>query len=96
MRKYYKAYYLKDLRQFSQWTEKHAENEPELTDDTICYLGDDFIVVSSPVQVKDAIFDNVTPAWQEFCATTLRFEIPKDLRVVAATSEQASVAATAI
>lgn len=80
MRKYCKAYHLKNLRQFSGWTEQSTEQEPELTDDDICYLWDDFIVVRSPVQEQGVIFDRVTPEWQEFCKTTLHFEIPEDLR----------------
>ena len=82
MRQYYKAYYLKDLRQFSEWRGASAEKEAELADDTICYLGDDFVVVQSPVQDKEPLFSAATPAWQEFCRTTLEFEIPEDLRVV--------------
>src|SRR5690348_6179503 len=80
MRKYCKAYHLKDFRQFSGWTEQRTEQEPEPTDDDIGYLWDDFIVVRSPVQEQGVIFDHVTPAWQEFCKTTLHFEIPEDLR----------------
>jgi len=80
MRKYCNAYKLGDLRQFSGWTEKREENEPELTDDSICYLWDDFTVVKSPVQDKGVLFDAVTPEWREFCDTTLKFEIPEDLR----------------
>ncbi|HEU5230659.1 MAG TPA: hypothetical protein VFU49_22745 [Ktedonobacteraceae bacterium] len=80
MRHYCKAYKLGDLRQFSGWAEKREENEEELTDESICYLWDDFIVVKSPVQDKGVIFDAITPEWQEFCTTTLGFEIPEDLR----------------
>ncbi len=81
MRKYCKAYYLKDLRQFGQWTEKRDENEPELSDESIVYLWDDFIVVRSPViPDKGLVFDDVTPEWQQFCKGTLNFEIPEDLR----------------
>jgi hypothetical protein len=80
MRNYCKAYKLADLRQFSGWVEKRAENEGELSDDSICYLWDDFTVVRSPVQDKGVLFDDVTPEWREFCATTLQFEIPEDLR----------------
>jgi hypothetical protein len=80
MRKYCKAYKLGDIRQFSGWSEKHEENEPELSDESICYIWDDFVVVRSPVQEKGIIFDAVTPEWREFCVTTLQFEIPEDLR----------------
>ena len=80
MRHYCKAYKLGDLRQFNGWSEKREENEVELTDESICYLWDDFIVVRSPVQDKGVVFDTVTPEWREFCTTTLHFEIPEDLR----------------
>lgn len=81
LRKYCKAYYLKDLRQFNNWTEKREENEQELTDEDVVYLWDDFTVVRSPViPDKGLIFDNVTEEWQHFCKNTLAFEIPEDLR----------------
>ena len=80
MRKYCKAYQLSDMRQFSDWNEKREENEPELSDDDICYLWDDFTVVKSPVRDKGVLFDAVTPQWQDFCTTMLQFEIPEDLR----------------
>lgn len=80
MRKYCKAYYLKDLRQFSGWSEKNEDNEAVLNDDTICYLWDDFVVVKSPVQEKGILFDQVTPEWRDFCVANLHFEIPEDLR----------------
>ena|SRR5579884_1315078 len=80
LRKYCKAYYLKDLRAFNGWTEKQQENEAELTDEDVVYIWDDFTVVKSPVLPGGVIFEDVTPAWQEFCQTTLHFEIPEDLR----------------
>ena len=81
MRKYCKAYHLRDLRQFSGWTEKKEANESDLSDDDVVYLWDDFTVVRSPViPDKGLVFDTVTPEWQSFCATTLQFEIPEDLR----------------
>ena|SRR5436190_24025039 len=80
IRKYCKAYYLKDLRQFSDWTEKREESEAELADEDVVYLWDDFVVVRSPVLPGGVIFDQVTPQWQDFCQTTLGFEIPEDLR----------------
>ena len=82
MKKYCKAYYLKDLRQFPEWSEKAEEGEAtELTDETVVYLWDDFTVVKSPViPDKGLLFDDVTPRWQDFCKTTLQFEIPEDLR----------------
>jgi hypothetical protein len=87
MRKYCKAYYLKDLRAYQQWTEKAQENEPALTDEDVVYLWDDFIVVRSPVLPGGEIFEDVTPEWQEFCKATLLFEIPEDLRYAYETVE---------
>ena len=80
IRKYCKAYYLKDLRAFDGWTEKREENEPDLTDEDVVYLWDDFVVVRSPVLPGGVIFDNVTQQWQDFCHSTLQFEIPEELR----------------
>jgi hypothetical protein len=81
MRKYCKAYYLKDIKQFHAWTEKHEENEEELSDDSVVYLWDDFTVVRSPViPDKGLLFDEITPEWQAFCLEILKFEIPEDLR----------------
>ena len=80
IRKYCKAYYLKDLRAFEDWTEKREEKEAELTDEDVVYLWDDFTVVRSPVLPGGVIFDDVTQKWQDFCHTTLQFEIPEDLR----------------
>jgi hypothetical protein len=92
MRKYCKAYYLKDLRQFAEWTEKGQENTPELTDEDVVYLWDDFIVVRSPVLPGGEIFDAVTPQWQDFCTTALQFEIPEDLRYAYEKKEEEVVA----
>ena len=81
MRKYCKAYHLKDLRRFAHWTERHEENEQELSEDDVVYLWDDFIVVISPViPNKGLLFDEITPEWQVFCKETLQFEVPEDLR----------------
>jgi hypothetical protein len=80
MRKYYKAYKLGDLRQFSHWAECIQTNREELPDDTICYLSDDFTVAQSPFSNADPLFKTVTPEWQEFCKNHLKFEIPEDLR----------------
>jgi hypothetical protein len=88
MRKYCKAYYIKDLRQFNGWTERLEENEPALADDDIGYIWDDFTVVKSPILSKSAIFDDVTPAWQNFCRNVLQFEIPEDLRYAYAHPEE--------
>lgn len=89
LRKYCKAYYLKDLRQFNGWSEKTTEEQPEASDDDVVYLWDDFTVVKSPVVPdKGLVFDAVTPEWQDFCTTTLHFAIPEDLRYAYEQQEQ--------
>ena len=80
IRKYCKAYFLKDLRQYSVWTEKREGDESELSDEDVVYLWDDFTVVKSPVLPGGVIFDEAMAEWQDFCRTTLQFEIPEDLR----------------
>lgn len=89
LKKYCKAYHLKDLQQFPGWQLKSDADEPELTEDAIVYLWDDFTVVRSPViPDKGLLFDAITPEWQEFCKTTLKFEIPEDLRYAYAESRE--------
>lgn len=80
MRKYCKAYHLRDLRQFNAWQEKRTANDQELSGDTIVYLWDDFTVVTSPIHKESVLFEHVTPEWQHFCTSVLQFEIPEDLR----------------
>ncbi|WP_218029010.1 hypothetical protein [Tengunoibacter tsumagoiensis] len=79
MKKYCKAYFLKDLRQFPDWSEQ--QDESPLGDEDVVYLWDDFTVVKSPiVPEKGIIWQHVTPEWQDFCKSSLKFEIPDDLR----------------
>lgn len=80
MHKYCKAYLVSAMRQFPNWAEKRDEDEPELSDDSIVYLWDDFTVVRSPIiPDKGLIFDQITEEWKSFCQTTLHFAIPEDL-----------------
>lgn len=82
MRTYAKAYKLQDLRQFPNWTERKLEGEEDLTDDSLVFIWDDFTVTTGHFDGKDKgyLYDDVTPEWQEFCKTTLNFEIPEDVR----------------
>ncbi len=90
MGKYCKAYLLKDLRQFSQWTEqvenvrkekkqvdgKEVEFERQLTDDDILYLQENYVITDGIFKDENIIFDHLTSEWKEFCTKTLLFEIP--------------------
>jgi hypothetical protein len=60
------------------WTEKREESDEAITDESVVYLWDDFVVVRSPVLPGEVIFYQVTTEWQEFWQTTLHFEIPFD------------------
>lgn len=90
MGKYCKAYLLKQLRQFHQWTERienirkdktqvdgnEVDSDRELTDNYIFYLQESYIVTDGIFLDKNIIFDDVTPEWKTFCTNTLGFEIP--------------------
>ncbi len=90
MGKYCKAYLLKGMREFGEWSEK-AENARmekqekngeeievtrELTDDAIVYLQEDYIVTDGIFEDENIIFDDVTPDWIKYCQEVLGFEIP--------------------
>lgn len=90
MGKYCKAYSLKKLREFSQWTErienvrkekreidgKEVEVNRKLTDDDFLYLQENYVVTDGIFMDENIIFDNVTPEWKDFCKITLGFENP--------------------
>lgn len=90
MGKYCKAYPLKRLRQFSQWTErtgntrkekkeidgKEVEVYRELTDDDFLYLQENYIVTDDIFMDENIIYDNVTLEWKDFCNNMLGVEIP--------------------
>ncbi|MFN6514079.1 MAG: hypothetical protein RMY29_006205 [Nostoc sp. CreGUA01] len=90
MGKYCKAYSVKKLREFSQWTEctentrkenkvvegKEVVINRKLTDDDFLYLQENYVVTDGIYKDENIIFDRVTPQWQEFCHKILGFEIP--------------------
>lgn len=81
MRKYCKAYQLRELRQFAGWTEKPQADGAVLNDDDICFIWDDFTVqAKSPFPEQGTLFDDVTPEWRAFCTEQLHFAIPDDLQ----------------
>ncbi len=88
--KYCKAYQVKRFREFGEWTEnterlrerkeiiegKEVAAVRSLSDDDILYLQEDFTVTDGIFLNEHVIYDKTTPEWQEFCHTTLRFELP--------------------
>jgi hypothetical protein len=90
MGKYCKAYALKDLRAFSQWTEtaenarrekrivdgREVEAVRTLTDDSFVYVQENYVVTDGIFKDEYILFDDVTPEWIEYCEQELSFEIP--------------------
>jgi len=75
-RPYCKGFYLKDLRDFSQWPQ---DTMPADAAEAIVYLHQNFTVTKSVWPDEDVIFRNVTPEWVQFCQSRLNFSVPADL-----------------
>lgn len=86
MSKYCKAYYVKDLAQFSGWQPKLDDLRPEedekdpdkktertaLKDDDIVYVHDSYIVTDGTIYPDEhVLFDKVSDEWKEFLEKTL-------------------------
>lgn len=89
-RKYCMAVHLKDLREFPNWKENNvaantnANGDVEtLTDSSIVYLHESFVVAKSIWQEENVIFNDVTREWKHFCTTVLKFRVPDDLELIA-------------
>jgi hypothetical protein len=91
VKKYCKAYALGELRRFPGWADGAARDERTMSDDAIVFVCDELTVLVSPVgNDKDKrLLAKVTPEWEEFCAKTLKFAIPKDLAFAYAEPGQA-------
>ncbi len=92
---YCKAYHLFSLRAYPAWSEK-AENARRtdadgndlshprvLTDDSIVYLQENFVVTDDIYKEENVLFDNVTPEWINYCEQTLGYAIPEDVAAIA-------------
>jgi hypothetical protein len=89
--KYCKSYPLSRLRQFSGWHEQSENSRKirrvvegeivevarQLSDDDYVYLHGDFTVTDGIFIDENIIFDEVTPAWKEFCSHLLDGSPPK-------------------
>jgi hypothetical protein len=88
MSDYSKAYLLGQLRAYPGWHEKSenarveevdgkkADAPRELTDDSIVYVHDNYIVCDGIFRDENVLFDEVTDEWKQFCHSDLAFEIP--------------------
>jgi ankyrin repeat protein len=104
VKNYARAYLLRDLRKFSDWREEKINwketvpasengNSPELSDDDIVFLHQDFSVTHLIWPGENVIFNQVTPEWSSFCAQELQFRVPDALDLIA--SDQAAKAEAA-
>jgi hypothetical protein len=82
MGKYCKAYLVKQLRQFEQWSEdtsaiQASDNTAKnsFDDDDVLYLQENYVVTNGIFQDEQIVFDQVTPEWKQFCQTVLQFEV---------------------
>ena len=98
-RPYCKAFPLRDMRQFEEWSEGKTNwtdasggedadrdaNVPELSDDAIVFLHHDLTVTQSMFRDEDVIMNQVTPQWKAFCADVLGFSVPDDFDLMPST-----------
>ena len=90
-RKYCKAYHIEDLRKYPEWresrinwkrSEKNGESDETFSDDKIVFIHQDFRVTESIWPEENIIFNEVVPAWKEFCSNSLNFKVPDDLDLI--------------
>ena len=92
---YCKAYHLGSLRAYPAWSEK-AENARKtdadgddlshprvLSDDSIVYLQENFVVTDDIFNEENILFDAVTPEWINYCKQVLGYAIPEDVAEIA-------------
>jgi hypothetical protein len=100
---YCQAFYLKHLRQFSGWSEvqrqpqvqaatddAEAPDVYDLADDDVVFLHQDLSVTRSLWHNEQVLFDQRTPAWEEFCTTVLQFRVPDDFDLLPSTQNTTS------
>jgi len=98
-RQYCKAYRLGDLRKFVAWREpaialpenhENSENETEeqLSEERIVFVHYDLSVTVSMWHNENVIFNDTSPAWQEFCRETLRFKVPDEMELAGISGSQ--------
>lgn len=88
---YCKAYAIKVLRKFPDW----SENLAALNDDAIVYLHSDLSVTYGIWQ--HVVFHSSLPAWEQFCREELAFAVPSDLALATAfVTEKANTTQTVV
>jgi ankyrin repeat protein len=59
------------------------QTEQALSDNDVVYLHENLVVTSDVWRGENVIFDQVAPEWKEFCASSLKFQVPDDLDLIA-------------
>jgi Ankyrin repeats (3 copies) len=79
-RKYCKAYYVKDLCQFSGWSESQAAegDGQDLSDHDVVFLHQDLTVTKSMWHNENVLFNQRSLEWEDFCTAVLQFQVPDD------------------
>jgi hypothetical protein len=77
---YCKAYALKTLRKFPDW----SENLTAFHDDALVYLHSDLSVTNGIWRHEEVVFQSSLSAWQQFCREELAFVVPSDLALATA------------
>jgi hypothetical protein len=87
---YCRAYSLKDLRAFSDWSENDSKPQDKseiagntagerqgFSDTDVVFLHQDLSVTASMWYGENIIFNQVTPAWTKFTSSRLNFSVPQ-------------------
>jgi ankyrin repeat protein len=104
-RDYARACLLGELRKFSDWREEKINwketvpadengNSPELSDDDVVFLQQDFTVTQLIWPGENVIFNRTTPEWVDFCTQELQFKVPDDFDLIASNPAAKSAEAT--
>lgn len=94
---YCKAYPIRQLRQFSQWSEQTkntrkiqqvvnsqtVEVNRTITEDDFLYLQENYVVTDGIFLDENVIFDEVSSEWIAFCKDILKFEPTADTTKIA-------------
>jgi hypothetical protein len=64
------------------------------SDQSIVFIHQDYAVTADIWHGEKVLFDQVTPAWKEFCATTLGFKVPDDLDLIVPATAKSSTTVT--
>jgi ankyrin repeat protein len=94
-REYCAAFPLEQLRGFPGWNSTLKDGLPsphtaaadaDRAEDQIVFLHHDYTVTKSIWRNEQVIYDQVTPAWIDFCSDVLGFRTPSDIDLISGSS----------